>query len=105
MKCWIGLTATTWIVGQVAGPMDAPSWLGTVSQLSATGLLFWLFFWVLTKQLPTERAESKRHLEEVVKNVVDDQREDRRAFVTELARLSAAVGKCEIRNEHFDRGA
>lgn len=93
MKMLIATTAWVWVFGQIVG--DVP-WLGSVSQLSATGLLFWMFWFLMCRQMPRERSEHHERMKELV----DEQRDERRAFIVEISKLSAAIGRCRLRDDN-----
>ena len=97
MKAILAASAAAFVFGQTALPIGVPEWVASVSQVSATGLLFTLFWWLLTKSMPRERADARKHLETVVTRVVNEQREERRQFAIAIAKLTAEIGKCSIR--------
>ena len=60
---FIATIITTWIFGQVIDATPAmPAWLGSCANLSATALVFAMFLWLMTMEMPRERREAREQM-------------------------------------------
>lgn len=96
MKILFAVTATMLILGQAAVPVGLPSWLGSFSQLSAVGLMGYILYFLVTKEMPrernearesakVERDEAREHTERLVSTLAEEHRQDRKKWAEQLS--------------------
>jgi hypothetical protein len=107
MKILLGITATTWLIGQTANTLGLPSGLGSFANLTAIGLMGYMFYRIVLKDMPQERTKAREaaererinareHTERVVASVVEQHRADRDL---DRGHWAAELDKCRVRNE------